>query len=40
MKWPAFYEGIERAKRMKLKAVINSIPVININDDICNVAMI
>lgn len=39
MNWLAFYEGIERAKRMKLKTVINSIPVININDDICNVAM-
>ena len=39
MNWLAFYEGVERAKRMKLKTVINSIPVININDDICNVAM-
>ena len=39
MNWLAFYEGIEKTKRMQLKRLINSIPVITLNEDICNFAM-
>lgn len=39
MNWLAFYEGIEKTKRMQLKKLINSIPVITLNEDICNFAM-
>lgn len=39
MNWLAFYEGIEKTKRMQLKRLINSIPVVTLNEDICNFAM-
>ena len=39
MNWLAFYEGIEKTKRMRLKRLINSIPVVTLNEDICNFAM-
>ena len=39
MNWLAFYEGIEKTKRMQLKRLINSIPVFTLNEDICNFAM-
>ena len=39
MNWLAFYEGIEKTKRMQLKRLINSIPVVTLNEDICNLAM-
>ncbi|WP_314278056.1 type II toxin-antitoxin system VapC family toxin [Capnocytophaga sputigena] len=39
MNWLAFYEGIEKTKRMQLKKLINSIPVVTLNEDICNFAM-
>ena len=39
MNWLAFYEGIEKTKRMQLKSLINSIPVVTLNEDICNFAM-
>ena len=39
MNWLAFYEGIEKTKRIQLKKLINSIPVITLNEDICNFAM-
>ena len=39
MNWLAFYEGIEKTKRRQLKRLINSIPVVTLNEDICNFAM-
>lgn len=39
MNWLAFYEGIEKTKRMQLKRLINSTPVVTLNEDICNFAM-
>ena len=39
MNWLAFYEGIEKTKRKQLKRLINSIPVVTLNEDICNFAM-
>lgn len=39
MNWLAFYEGIEKTKQMQLKRLINSIPVVTLNEDICNFAM-